>query len=199
MQRYAITDRLLLPGVDLGVALRSQLERWVSGGVEWVQLRERDLPPAEIASLVRSLADVARPPGSRTRLLVNGLAPQNAAACGAYGVHLRGGSSVGDVRAALASVKAVSVSCHTLAEVREARRGGATLVLWAPVFEKTVAGEEVAAGTGLPALRAACQEAMPMPVFALGGVSVLNAKLCVEAGAAGIAGIRLFHGEAWHP
>jgi thiamine-phosphate pyrophosphorylase len=46
---------------------------------------------------------------------------------------------------------------------------------------------------GLDQLRAACTVAAPTPVYALGGVTLENAPACVEAGAAGIAGIRLFH------
>ena len=33
---------------------------------------------------------------------------------------------------------------------------------------------------------------MPMPVLALGGVNLVNTRECVEGGAAGVAGIRLF-------
>ena len=66
-------------------------------------------------------------------------------------------------------------------------------MVFAPVFEK--GGER---GVGLEALRAACRAspdaspAVTLPVLALGGVTLDNAQACLEAGAAGIAGIRLF-------
>ena len=69
-------------------------------------------------------------------------------------------------------------------------------MVFAPVFEK--GGQR---GVGLEALRAACRaspEASPavtLPVLALGGVTLDNAQACLEAGAAGIAGIRLFQGN----
>jgi thiamine-phosphate pyrophosphorylase len=50
----------------------------------------------------------------------------------------------------------------------------------------------VIAGAGLDALRKACEIAGDTPVLALGGVTGETARLCVEAGAAGVAGIRLF-------
>ena len=195
MQRYAITDRRVLAQT---AALRSQVEQWTAGGVEWVQLREKDLPAAELAALTQELAAVVRTPGSRTRLLLNlgsaegvGLSPKLALDCGAHGVHLPGALAE-DVQAAREAGCLVSVACHALPELRAAREGGATLALWAPVFGKSVAGHQVAPGGGLPALAEACKEAAPLPVFALGGVTARNAGACLAAGAAGVAGIRLF-------
>jgi thiamine-phosphate pyrophosphorylase len=60
--------------------------------------------------------------------------------------------------------------------------------VFAPVFEKKDAPETQRAG--LAALREAC--GAKIPVLALGGVTLQNAALCLDAGAAGIAGIRLF-------
>ena len=48
-------------------------------------------------------------------------------------------------------------------------------------------------GQGIDQLRTACLAASPIPVYALGGVTLENAAACLDAGAAGIAGIRLFH------
>ena len=79
----------------------------------------------------------------------------------------------------------VGVSCHTTAEVARAAAEGADFAVFGPVFEK--ANVRL---TGLEALREACQETIP--VLALGGITLENAAACMRAGAAGIAGIRLF-------
>ena len=86
----------------------------------------------------------------------------------------------------------VSVSCHSLAEVRRARQDEASAVLFAPVFGKWADCAEVVRGVGLSALGEACEVAEEMPVYALGGVTKVNAEECVRAGAAGVAGIRMF-------
>ena len=109
----------------------------------------------------------------------------------------------------------IAVSCHNAEEVRTAEAHGADLAVLAPVFEKRVRevdehgcsrvlmSRQRATGEGLAELREACRgEDRPagpeaigstrMPVLALGGVTVQNARLCLEAGAAGVAGIRLF-------
>ena len=67
-------------------------------------------------------------------------------------------------------------------------------MLFSPVFEK-LSGASLA--QGLEGLRQACAAAQGIPVFALGGVTAANAQDCVAAGAAGIAGIRLFAGDDW--
>jgi thiamine-phosphate pyrophosphorylase len=72
--------------------------------------------------------------------------------------------------------------------VKQAEAGGATLAVFAPVFEKKdVPNAQLA---GLAQLREACK--VKIPILALGGVTLENAKSCLEAGAAGIAAIRLF-------
>jgi thiamine-phosphate pyrophosphorylase len=93
------------------------------------------------------------------------------------------------------------VSCHSQAEILSAESHGADFVVYAPVFEKQ--GTSVQA-VGLEGLRQACGRiathdkkveagfASGMPILALGGITLANARDCVSAGAAGIAGIRLF-------
>ncbi len=158
--------------------------------MDWVQLREKDLPPAQLLALAGRVAAIVRAPGSRTRLLVNiggatgsaeataSLSPELALRCGAHGVHLPGGFSAETVQAVRSAGCLVSASCHSLPELRAAREGGATLAVWAPVFGKSLDGREVAPGTGLAALASACEHAAPLPVFALGGVSARAAAAC---------------------
>jgi thiamine-phosphate pyrophosphorylase len=93
------------------------------------------------------------------------------------------------------------VSCHTQADILSAEAHGADFVVYAPVFEKHGTSTQP---VGLEALRQACGRiaahdkkveagfASGMPILALGGVTLANAHDCVAAGAAGIAGIRLF-------
>ena len=178
-------------------------QQCAAAGVNFLQLREKDLPASELAELARAMLKVLRAESEGTRLLVNSRADV-AVAVRADGVHLTSGEgelAPGQVRSVYAAAgleePIVSISCHTIAEVVRAREQGASLVLFGPVFEKVVAeggGEEtmVAGGTGIEALSAACSAAQEVPVLALGGVTEANAAKCVAAGAAGVAGIRLF-------
>jgi thiamine-phosphate pyrophosphorylase len=204
MQLYAITDRRIFARPE---ELLEQVILWAESGVDYVQIREKDLPADALTALTVQIVGMVRAAGSHTRVLLNG-APEIAAATGCDGVHLT--SSIADdviasARAALRDAltdPVISVSCHTISEVERARDRGATLALFAPVFEKRVGTEkrvdaEILPGQGLTALREACRVAAPMPVFALGGVTVSNANDCVDAGAAGVAAIRLFVAEGW--
>jgi len=203
MRRYAITSRVLFPGSDdrQRSALVEQAALWAADGVDFVQLREKDLDAGQLAELARRMLE--RLHGShtrlRTRLLINSRLDV-AVATGAHGVHLTsapGQLTPVQVREVYETSSlprpVVSVSCHSLAEVEQARHNQADIVLFGPVFEKSVAGEFIASGQGLETLKAACALAAPVSVFALGGVTLENAAECLAAGAAGIAGIRLFH------
>jgi thiamine-phosphate pyrophosphorylase len=192
MQLCAITDRR-----RPGPSLLSLVEAWSSGGVHFIQLREKDLSPSELQSLVTEV--INKIDRSRTKLLVNVSALEPAAlalSAGADGVHLAGKPVLGMTSRVRGSRPViVSVPCHSLKDVRVAVQEQVDLLLFSPIFEK-VSGEPAPA-QGLDGLRQACDAAQGIPVFALGGVTAANAADCVAAGAAGIAGIRLFCGDDW--
>jgi thiamine-phosphate pyrophosphorylase len=84
----------------------------------------------------------------------------------------------------------IAVSCHNDEEVARACSEGANFVVFGPVFEKK---DSPVAPTGLETFRTVCRNGIP--VLALGGVNLANAQSCLDAGAAGIAGVRLFQNE----
>jgi thiamine-phosphate pyrophosphorylase len=160
------------------------------GGVDFLLVREKQLEAGELAAVARMI--VAAVDG-RARVLI-AQRVDVALAVGADGVHLSSAAGelrVGQVRRLMPD-GFVSVACHSVDEVRRAREDEADAVLFGPVFGKWVGGVEVVAGVGVERLREACGVAGEMKVFALGGVSEGNAGMCLEAGAAGIAGIRVF-------
>lgn len=198
MQLYAITSRSLFPDSD---ALLACVAAWAKEDVDFVQVREKDLPVQDLMDLTREIVRQVRKSGSKTSVLLNGPA-EVARTCGCDGVHLPSGLPADAIALARrpwqrsGAAPRISVSCHTSVEIEQARVSGATLALFAPVFEKS-AQEETLPGQGLRALAEACQVGAPMPVFALGGVTARNAAACIRAGAAGIAGIRLFASGPW--
>jgi thiamine-phosphate pyrophosphorylase len=192
----AITDRK-----RVNQSLLSLVEGWSRGGVDFIQLREKDLESTELQSLASGV--MAKIDRSRTRLLINVSTPEAAAlalAAGADGVHLAGKPTRGAARrvrqAFRRRVPILSVPCHSLEDVDAAYEEEVDLMLFSPVFGK-VSGDEISAPQGLEGLRLACARARGIPVLALGGVTAGKASDCVVAGAAGIAGIRLFAGDDW--
>ncbi len=217
MLLYAITDRRALGDEEPArcAAVLRQAERWFAAGIHFIQLREPDLHRAALEPLAAELVSRARR-FPQSRVLVNGPAAL-AYRAGAAGVHLPGSAHaalaehIAQVRSEWADKEEpfVSVACHTADEAVAARHAGASLIVFAPVFEKPLrhpayrSSERPEAsiaglpGKGLAALAEACQAAAPVPLVALGGVVPGNAARCLAAGAAGVAGIRLFAGEDW--
>jgi thiamine-phosphate pyrophosphorylase len=203
---YYITDRTAFPGGEHTRRLRllDKIAEAASQGIDYIQLREKDLSSRDLQSLAREAMDVLRRLRTenrelRTALLINSRTDV-AIATAANGVHLQSNDvSPQEVRAAwhgscgagaLARENSsqdplIAVSCHSPEEVARAAANQATLAVFAPVFEK-----KDTQPTGLEALRQACHA--KIPVLALGGVTLQNAQPCLQAGAAGIAAIRLF-------
>lgn len=216
---YAITDRRLYGANEQQdrERLLEQTAVWAANGVAFIQLREKDLPVREQVELARAMLKTIRETGKQTgsicgtRLLINGR-PDVALAADADGVHLSAGTETltpGEVRsifdaAGRTQPPYISVSCHTLLAVTVARQQAVDCILFAPVFEKVIdaaadaetRSTKILPGTGLELLQQACQFAAPVPVFALGGVTAENAAQCLQAGAAGIAAIRLMQAPA---
>lgn len=206
---YAITDRKRLASEErLAIQrLLANVATWAHAGVAWIQLRETDLDAQAQIVLARQVLNIIRQqPGSPTHLLINSR-PDIALAAGADGVHLTSATDTfkpGEVRAIFQAAGArrpwISLACHTWQEAAAARDAGVDCILLAPVFGKTIqtaAGErQVQPGVGLEALAAACRAAAPTPVYALGGITGENAPQCMEAGASGIAAIRLLQGHS---
>jgi len=206
MISYYITDRKQFPGTaaEQRARLLAKIAEATRAGVDFIQLREKDLPARDLESLAKEAVRVVRENagGKRTRLLINSRVDV-AIAAEADGVHLR----ADDIAASEARVvfskagvhkPVIGVSCHSVSEVRLAESHGADFAVFGPVFEKSGVP-----GQGLASLRAACgkvpargvEAAVPagqMPVLALGGVNRDNAAACLEACAAGVAAIRLF-------
>jgi len=206
---YYITDRTAFSGDESSRRRRllDKIAEAARAGVDYIQLREKGLTTRELESLAREAIRVireSREPAHgprRTALLINSRTDV-ALAVQADGVHLRSDDvppqeiraiwencGVGTLARDLSPRNPlVGVSCHSPAEVAQAAANGATFGVFGPVFEKKNAlGAKLA---GLELLYQACQE--KIPVLALGGITLANSHSCVEAGAAGIAAIRLF-------
>jgi thiamine-phosphate pyrophosphorylase len=199
---YYITNRSAFEG-DEPTRRRRLLEKIAEAaraGVDYIQLREKDLSAREMEELAREVAAILRSSQSRTALLINSRADV-ALATQADGVHLRADDILPpEVRKIWSCATGerspqdpiIAVSCHSPAEVAQAAQNNASFAVFGPVFQKVLQEKEVpeARPVGLAALKEACRS--PIPVLALGGVTLENAQSCLEAGAAGIAAIRLF-------
>jgi thiamine-phosphate pyrophosphorylase len=199
MLLYYITDRKGFAGTDpeQRAAVLRRVAEAARAGVDYIQLREKDLSAEELQPLARDAVSTVRSNSTVTKLLVNSR-PDIAIAVGADGVHLPAGFPPADeIRDQWLRHSdrepIIGVSAHNVDDVRQAESNGASFAVLAPIFEKATTG---AKALGVKVLRLASSPSPGLPnsftVLALGGVTLANARSCLEAGAAGVAGIRMF-------
>ena len=191
MIRCLVTDRRRLAGAGASFdharrALLAQLETAVSSGVDLIQVRERDLEAGDLAALVDAVVSLVH--GTTARVVVNDRLDV-ALACGADGVHLRADSiRTPDARRLAPTDFLIGRSVHTIDEASAA--GGADYLIAGTVYPSP---SKAATQTllGVDGLRAIVRAARA-PVLAIGGVTIERFDEIAAAGAAGVAGIRLF-------
>ncbi len=182
-------------------ALLDRIERAAAAGVDWVQIREKDLATLALGQIASAAVRAAA--GSSTRILLNDRL-DIALAAGAAGVHLGGESApVAEVarwkRASVLLGRApgdflIGASCHSLEAARAAERDGADYVIFGPIFA-TPSKMQFGPPQGLERLAEVCR-ALRIPVLAIGGITVESAHACRSAGAAGLTAIRMFQEAA---
>lgn len=199
-----VTDRASLDvpaGANREGALLQRIRSAASAGVDWIELREKDLESRPLLDLTREALIAARPGrAARSLLLVNDRLDV-ATAAGAHGVHLTEASvPVSAVwrwkhqdlydRMHDWTNLLVGASCHSIEGAEQAAAEGADYIFFGPVFA-TPSKAAFGAPQGLAKLGEICR-AVKIPVLAIGGITLENAASCTNAGAAGIAAIGLF-------
>ena len=193
-----MTDRRSL-AATVELAERLQLEKIegaAKAGVDWIQIREKNLSVRKLAELADHAILRA---GSGSAVLVNDRLDV-ACAVSAAGVHLGEHSLPADEARRLVSLRCprenfiVGVSTHSLEAAMQAEQAKADYVIFGPVYatpSKAGFGEP----QGVQRLKEVCQR-LRIPVLAIGGITLANAGDCMAAGAAGLAAIRLFQDAA---
>ena len=183
---YYITDRHQL----VSESISDRVQQAIRAGVEWVQIREKDLATRALLNLVQGAVSAAKGSATGARVVLNDRVDV-ALAASAAGVHLGTRSLPVEVVRKIAPPDfVIGVSCHSLAEALAAEAGGADYVVIGPIYA-TPSKLQYGPPLGLTKLREVTGR-IKIPVFALGGISLDRVKACIQQGAAGIAGIRIF-------
>ncbi len=174
-----VTDRVQTRGRELAAVVSECL----AAGLPSVQVREKDLPAADLALLCRRLRESTRAAGA---LLIVNDRVDVALAVGADGVQRTHASlPVEDIRRVAGSRLAVVASVHSAAEARDAEAAGADWVVFGPVYD-TPSKRPHGAPQGLASLTRVVQT-VRVPVVAIGGITPERVGEVRRAGAAGVA------------
>ncbi len=174
-----VTDRALVGGGPTGPSderLVEAVAAAVEGGVNAVQLREKDLDTQALTALARRLRETI---GGRALFIVNGDAGV-AREVAVDGVHLPADAPF----ARPDGVALVGRSVHSVEAAVQAEREGADYVIVGPIYETPSHRGVEAAGVRLVS---AVVAAVSVPVVAIGGITAARVPDVLSAGAGGVA------------
>ena len=176
---YAITDTKLIPRDQFA----ETVEAAVRGGATMVQLREKDTAPEEFIRLGRELLAVTRRYGA---LLIINDHPTIAKEIGADGVHVgREDPPVAEARAVLGPEAIIGASCYgEVTRAVAAEHEGADYVAFGTPFPSPTKAKRTDISLGI---FQEVKRQVHVPVFAIGGITVDNARQVIDAGADGLA------------
>jgi thiamine-phosphate pyrophosphorylase len=176
---YLITDTKLIPRERFV----ETVEAAVRGGATMVQLREKETPREEVIRLGQALLAVTK---RYDALLIINDHPSVAKAVGADGVHVgREDPPVSEARALLGPDAIIGASCYgDVTRAASAERDGADYVAFGTPFPSPTKTKRTDISLGI--FREAKQQ-VSVPVFAIGGITIDNARQVIDAGADGLA------------
>jgi thiamine-phosphate pyrophosphorylase len=171
---YAILD----PEQTKSRAAETALFELLQGGIQWLQLRAKAMPPRDFLQLARDTRRLTRP---RTcRLIVNDRV-DIALASGADGVHLGQEDLPLYGARKLIGDRIIGISTHDVEQAKEAEEGGADYIGFGPIFA-TATKETGYSARGLEML-CRVRQAVGIPIVAIGGITEANVKEVWQAGA----------------
>lgn len=172
-----VTDRTVAGGIE---ALPRKVAEAVSGGVNFVQLRDKDLPHDETIALAKQLRDIT----TGRAILVANRPAQTVLTLQADGVHL---PEDAEAPQEWPHRLLIGRSVHSAVSARRAEADGADYVVLGPVFEtETHSGSPP---LGCAALQEVCR-IVSVPVIAIGGLTTASVPEVMAAGASGVAVVR---------
>ena len=176
---YLVTDRKLTRGRDLCALVEQALD----GGVQAIQLREKDLDGRELLKLAEKISALCR--RYHAQLFINDRIDV-ALAVDAAGVQLgRTSLPIETARALLGAEKLIGFSSHGVDEATVAQQSGADFLLFGPVFF-TPSKAPFGAPQGVAPLKKVVEKSA-IPVYAIGGIQATNLSAVMHTGIRGIA------------
>ncbi len=154
-----------------------------AAGCRWASLREKDLPPGELAALRDELAPIAARHGAA--LAIHAADPALADHPGVAGLHLPAGADAMTARAALGGDKLLGLSVHSRDEAAACDPSVVDYVVAGPAFA-TASKPGYGPALGVAGIAAVCAAAR-VPVIPIGGVGADSIAALRRAGAAGAA------------
>ena len=181
-----VTDRTFVEGT----ALYQNVKKAVAGGVDWVQIREKEFTGLELTNHARSIQDAAREGASQrqgsVKIFINRFVDV-AIVIGADGVHLGfDAMPSAAARELLPRNSLITSARHDVDEVIRRKDEPIDAVQLAPIFNP-ISKRPERIPAGIESLKKAVRAAPFLKILAQGGITPENAAHCIQAGACGVA------------